>query len=269
MSSSVKKIENPVNTINHQLYTHPNAVQGKGVDITPSLIDVEKVIFDKLTPHLKNKKILNIGVGRGRETTFLLDISQDYVGVDYSEPAVDFCKSQYPSVNFMYQDARIMTAFEDNTFDAVIFINNGIDYVIHEDRLKILSEIYRVLKPEGYFAFSTHNRDFEHFGKLFSLQFSLNPIKQLAYLKRYLVCQYRYLNTQKYSVENTTYAIINDGTCNGKLLSYYISVPNQQKQLNEIGFTNNIDAYDLSGDLISPSQIATDYYIHYVTQKPA
>jgi ubiquinone/menaquinone biosynthesis C-methylase UbiE len=56
-------------------------------------------------------------------------------------------------------------SFKSNEFDAVVFSFNGIDCLYpYEKRIQALSEFRRILKPGGFFVFSSHNncipRDF-------------------------------------------------------------------------------------------------------------
>src|SRR5580692_8559610 len=48
-----------------------------------NLFEAERIILDKLRPSLKDRKLLDIGIGGGRTTRFLLEISRDYTGIDY------------------------------------------------------------------------------------------------------------------------------------------------------------------------------------------
>jgi SAM-dependent methyltransferase len=58
----------------------------------------------------------------------------------------------------MVADASDLTSFQDGAFDAVVFAFNGIDYVLpDQSRLQSLAHIYRVLKDDGCFVFSSHN----------------------------------------------------------------------------------------------------------------
>ncbi len=127
------------------------------------LFPAEKVLFEKLSAKIENSKILDIGVGGGRTTKYLLPLASDYTGVDYVSEFVERVKTKYESGNFLCADARDLNEFADKNFDFILFSYNGIDYVSHEDRLKILKEIYRVLKKGGTFMFSSHNRDYRHF----------------------------------------------------------------------------------------------------------
>jgi len=102
--------------------------------------------------------ILDIGVGGGRTTPALTEIAGRYVGIDYSQAMVEACKKRFPSLEFRHCDARELSQFGDDEFDAVVFSFNGID-VITDDagRARCLKEIARVLKPGGIYVFSSHN----------------------------------------------------------------------------------------------------------------
>jgi ubiquinone/menaquinone biosynthesis C-methylase UbiE len=72
---------------------------------------------------------------------------------------IAICRERFPVMDFRLCDARNLSMFSDNSFDVVFFSFNGIDYVGHAGRLAILAEVHRVLRPDGVFWFSTHNRD--------------------------------------------------------------------------------------------------------------
>jgi SAM-dependent methyltransferase len=102
--------------------------------------------------------VLDLGVGGGRTTSYLSRVALRYVGVDYSEAMVDACRRKFPNLNFLLADASDLSAFEDASFDAVVFSFNGLDSVVpDEKRLRCLRECWRVLRPAGLLVFSSHN----------------------------------------------------------------------------------------------------------------
>lgn len=121
----------------------------------------ERIIFKKYIN--KNDKILDLGCGAGRTTINLFkDGYTNITGLDIAEKLIDFAKeysnSNNLNINFIVGDATKLD-YEDNTFDIVIFSYNGMQCIPGlENRRNVLKEVYRVLKPNGYYIFTAHDR---------------------------------------------------------------------------------------------------------------
>jgi ubiquinone/menaquinone biosynthesis C-methylase UbiE len=233
-----------VNDINKSAYAADEVVDWyEDLDF---ILKPEAAILKKITPVIKDKKLLDIGIGAGRTTKFLLEISRDYTGIDYTARSAELAQKKFPSANILCCDARDLRRFEDATFDFVLFSFNAIDYMIHDDRMKVLREIRRVLKPGGLFMFSTHNRDYKYFDKLpwQEGRYDLNHLKSCLYTLVHLPKHYR---MKKHEIRTDHYAIINDTAHGFSLLAYYISLAEQVKQLAEAGFVS-VEAYDMEGN---------------------
>ena len=212
------------------------------------ILKPETAIIERIRTAIEGKKLLDIGIGAGRTTKFLLKVSQDYTGIDYTRDFIELAQKKYPGANLIHCDARELSIFADQAFDFVLSSLNAIDYMIHGDRIKCLKEIRRVLKPGGFFMFSTHNRDYKYFDKLpwHEPKFDLNQIKSSIYTFMHLP---RHLRMKKYETRTESHAIINDSAHGFSLLAYYIGHDAQVKQLLENGF-DEVDAYDMNGDII-------------------
>ena len=226
----------------------------------------ERAILEKISPLIKDKRLLDIGIGGGRTTRLLLTIGKDYVGIDYAPDLVEAAKGRYPEANILCRDARDLTNFDDATFDFALSSNNSLDYMVHEDRIRVLAEICRVLKPDGLFMFSAHNRDYKHFDRLpwqQGLSFDLNFIKNCAHALCYFL---KHLGLKKHAVHRDEYAVINDNAHGYSLLTYYISIKKQIEQLEQTGF-GETEAYDFDGKVRQSD--TTSPWIYYLTRKHA
>lgn len=249
--------------VNKFSYANPDVIEF--YQDAERLLKAEKVLFEKLAPKIENKKILDIGIGGGRTTKYLLQITDDYTGVDYIAKFAEKTGKKYPKAKILWCDARNMKDFADQTFDFVLFSYNGIDSISHEDRILALKEIYRVLKKDGIFMFSTHNRDYQYFKKL-PWRRKIEYDFQFAWF--FLYCLYhlpKSFRMKKYEIYEEKFAVINDPDHRYSLLLYYISIENQVKQLNEIGFSD-VEAYNLDGRLVERDN--TSDWLHYLARKP-
>ena len=101
----------------------------------------------KFTSMLIGKKILDFGCGNGRDLKFFEENGFDATGVDYSDDLIKIarqrCKSEIIKMNFLQS-----LKFKDGSFDG-IWASASLLHVPKENLRFVLSEIGRILKPEG------------------------------------------------------------------------------------------------------------------------
>lgn len=222
--------------------------QARIVNIYSNLSDLQKseeTILNTLKKDLPNMKMLDIGVGGGRTTLHFANLVREYTGIDCSEEMIAACQKRFSDysdgVSFKVCDVRDMAVFEDNSFDFILFSFNGIDYISHDDRLKALAEIKRVLKPGGCFCFSTHNIQSVH--KLFGLkeQFSFQPEAPKKLIRWFLTRFVFNRNVNVKNLDQCRFAVFNDGGERWGVQTYYIKPEEQIKQLRT--FFDDIRVY--------------------------
>ena len=255
-------MDDVVDNINRRTYARPSVV--RCYDELNLVLKPEAAILERLHDQIKEKRLLDIGFGGGRTTKLLLDISDDYVGIDYTPALVEAAKKKFPHANLMCADARNLSRFDDESFDFVLFSFNGIDYMNHRDRLLALNDIHRVLKKGGHFAFSTHNRDFRDFNKQ---PWQQQTRRDSAFIKSSvyaLIFLPRHLALKRHEVRTDEYAIINDNAHNFSLFTYYITIRQQRAQLERTGFSE-IDAYDMDGKIVDDDEDCP--WIYFLARK--
>lgn len=237
------------------------------------LFQAERTIFDMLKNVVAEANTLDIGIGTGRTTGHLARRCATYVGIDYSPEMIDRARTRFPDVHLHVMDARDLSAFADGRFDMVVFSYNGIDYVDHGDRLTILAEIHRVLRPGGVFVFSAHRLGVEipRAADLANLKVSLNPARTLQGVLRYAQGIRNSRRVKRNERRETEYALLNDPAQQYQLLTYYITPPAQQRQLATCGFVG-VRAFAQSGAEIAIDRpvepvFASDYMVHFVAYR--
>jgi SAM-dependent methyltransferase len=229
----------------------------------------EEMILSMLADEFRDRRILDIGVGTGPSTPALLQISRRYVGIDYSPAMIDASRRRFPDLDLEVCDARDLSRFAAGAFDLVVFYGNGIDYVAHVDRLKILAEIRRVCADTGAFVLSTHNlKAVDRIPPIALKPVSpLRPVQMLRRLGGYAVRHVNHLRLKGHEIHRENYAIVNNGSLR-ELLLHFITPEEQVKQLVQCGF----------GDVLTISQngaVRNDFndcesiWMYYVARKPS
>lgn len=122
----------------------------------------ENIVFSKFTK--PDDAILELGCGAGRIGINLARNGYANIKItDFSENMVAIAKM------IIERDALNVSAevcdatqipYPDNSFDAVIFGFNGLMQIPQKDRrITALKHIRRILKSDGVFIFTTHDRD--------------------------------------------------------------------------------------------------------------
>jgi SAM-dependent methyltransferase len=118
----------------------------------------ERAAFSAIAPRVRGAAAIDIGVGGGRTVSLVRLLTDDYVAIDYSAGMVETCRQVHPGVDVRVGDARDLEDFDDGRFGFALFSFNGIDAVDHEDRPKVLQQMFRVLRPGAWMLYSTHNQ---------------------------------------------------------------------------------------------------------------
>ncbi len=233
------------------------------------LLPPEQAILDLHAAEIAGTSVLDLGVGTGRTTPHLKARCKSYIGVDYASAMLEAAARRHPDAELYQADARNLAQWDDGSFGFVLFSYNGIDYVGHDDRLRILAEVNRVLRPGGLFVFSTHNRDVEVpvAWSPRNLHWSNNPARLAYNGYLYLVGIAHARKVRGLERAEDEYALTNDPGLRYKLVTYYITRPAQRAQLGRAGFSD-VAAYAMDArPLAIDGPPVEDFMIHYAARK--
>lgn len=257
---------------NHSFYNTPEIVAGYALET--HLQAPEESIVSELIAKLAQFDVLDIGIGGGRTTLHLAGRCKTYTGVDINPNMISACNQRFKNwphnIAFSIADARTLENLADNSYDLVLFSFNGIDYVNHQDRIRALASIYRVLRPGCYFVFSSHNTNC--IPSLLSLRthLSRNPINTARGLLQWLKLNFIHNNRSTIKQANKSARVmLNDGAFNFSLQTYYVSVQEQIRQLDGMFSIDNI--YSLTSGrpftTLEHAEASTDSWLYYVCTK--
>ena len=111
----------------------------------------------------KNKNIKDIlipGFGYGRNAKYFIDNGLNVTGIEISETAIELAKKHFDKSVKIYRGSVTEMPFDRELYDG-IFCYSLIHLLNEQDRMKLIEDCYKQLKPNGYMVFVTiSKRDF-------------------------------------------------------------------------------------------------------------
>ena len=131
--------------------------------------------FDRFIGNWNGVKVLDVGCGGGYISEYLAKLNAVVSATDILKESLNAAR-EHAEQNDLQIDYNLCTTerlpYGDNTMDSVTCC----DVLEHvTDKQRILSEIYRVLKPGGWFFFDTVNKTF--WSRLFAIWFAENILR--------------------------------------------------------------------------------------------
>jgi ubiquinone/menaquinone biosynthesis C-methylase UbiE len=110
---------------------------------------------------IEGKDILEVGCERGAGLSYINRYLSptSLTGVDLNERAIKFCQKHYSTENirFLYGNAQNLD-LPDNSFDIIINVESSHRYSQFDN---FLFEVFRILKPGGFFLFADFRKNIE------------------------------------------------------------------------------------------------------------
>ncbi len=117
--------------------------------------------YNKYVQSFSEDVFLDLGCGEGANALYYRNLGYNVVASDFSQVVLERIKHRYPDINVKKFDMREGIPYEENSI-GVIVASLSIHYFDIEQTKAIIQDIYRCLKPEGYFIYRVNNyREFE------------------------------------------------------------------------------------------------------------
>jgi ubiquinone/menaquinone biosynthesis C-methylase UbiE len=146
----------------------PQDAYNQLADVYASIIDTkphnayyEKPATLSLIDEVANKTILDAGCGPGVYAQWLLNRGAKVIGIDANEKMISHARKRTSDKAIFYHAnlEEPLTFLEENSFDGVLS-PLAITYV--KNHKKLFSEFSRILRPKGWFVFSTEHPFFSY-----------------------------------------------------------------------------------------------------------
>ena len=217
------------------------------------LWDSELILIKKFFK--PKSSVLDIGCGTGRTTIPLFKMGYEVLGIDITpkmvENAKKIAKSKKLNMKYEIGDATNLM-YSDNSFDNTLFSYNGWSQIPGKNnRLKALKEICRLLKPSGYFIFTSHTRKMRGFFAFWSKQWiRFYFLKPLGFLIDEIDFGDRFFQRGE-----------------TKFQKQYIHIPSINEVKNQINYAGLELVFTEKSDMISKSKNPDPPVTFYVCKK--
>lgn len=113
--------------------------------------------YSMVSKLVEGKTVLDAACGTGYGSYIMSEYAKSVTGIDLSLDAVNYCNEAYCKDNLYYKNMSVTEMdFPDNSFDIVVSFET-IEHISKEHECEFLSEIVRVLKPDGLLIMSVPN----------------------------------------------------------------------------------------------------------------
>lgn len=109
-------------------------------------------------------KILIPGFGYGRNAKIFADAGFEITGIEISETAIELAQKHYGDNVRVYHSSVTAMPFDHKVYDG-IFCYALIHLLSEKERVKLIDDCYRQLKPDGYMVFVAISKNDAAYGE--------------------------------------------------------------------------------------------------------
>lgn len=128
--------------------------------------------------------IIELGCGSGNNTLHLSEEGKKVVACDFSNVAIQKIGENIPEARTMQFNMKEKFPFSDNMTDLIV-ADLSLHYFSEKETRRIISEISRVLTPDGYMAFRVNSTKDTNYGASNGLELETNYYEVRGTTKRF------------------------------------------------------------------------------------
>lgn len=104
-----------------------------------------------LVPHAETRRALDVGCGSGCNAKYLIGCGYEVTAIDFSEQALEICRSEAPEAHIKRMDLREGIQFGSGRFELVV-ADLSLHYFSWMVTARVFADIVDALVPGGIFA---------------------------------------------------------------------------------------------------------------------
>ncbi|MBK9082671.1 MAG: class I SAM-dependent methyltransferase [Rhizobiales bacterium] len=209
------------------------------------------------------RRVLDLGVGTGRTTGYILPYAADYLGIDLAPEMLARARRAFPAANLVEMDMRDLGRLPEASRDYALGSYGALDVFDEPERQAVILSIRRLLAPGGVFVFSAHNRDSRHAGGRPSLPLSANPVRLLRDARQFAIGSVNFRRMAPFEKREADYAMLRDVAHQWRGVFYYVSPAAQTRQLAGLGFAAVTVIGEDGRDVAPGEPTREDGLLHY------
>lgn len=143
-------------------YTPLSKRTKKEVDFIEDVLELNKsrTFLQGKKERDKKKKILDLACGHGRHAITLAKRGYKVAGFDQSQLFLDKARKKAKNLNVKFIQGDMRNILLKDKFDCVYNFFTSFGYFSDKDNLKVIKQVYKLLKPKGKFLLDIINREF-------------------------------------------------------------------------------------------------------------
>lgn len=228
-----------------------------------ALTPPEKTVLIDRREDFRGRRALDLGVGAGRTTGYLLPYAQDYLGIDIAPQMLAHARKAHPTAAFREFDMLELDRLDAGSWDYVLGSYCAFDVFEPAQRTACLASIQRLMPSGGMFVFSAHNLGWSDAGQSPQLSWSNNPITLARNLRQHLISKRNFARMASHELVSPERAMLRDRAHLWQSVYHFVRMEEQVRELDALGF----DTLELLGQdgraLKLGDSTSADSLLHY------